>query len=110
MSLNLVDSPVNFLGNPRRIWWMITGLNVWKSMGWSSIIYIAAITSIDPGLYESAIIDGAGKFKQIIYITIPTIVPTIVILFIFSLGHIMSAGFEQQFFLRNQMVSSGMNF
>lgn len=100
MALRLTDSPVHFL-DASMIWGTITGLNVWKSIGWGSIIYIASITSIDPGLYEAAIIDGAGKFKQILYITIPSILPTIVILFIFQLGYLLDAGFEQQLFLRN---------
>ncbi|MCL2361624.1 MAG: ABC transporter permease subunit [Defluviitaleaceae bacterium] len=100
MALGLTDSPVHFL-DASMIWGTITGLNVWKSIGWGSIIYIASITSIDQGLYEAAIIDGAGKFKQIRYITLPSILPTIVILLIFNLGYILNAGFEQQFFLRN---------
>ncbi|MCL2352312.1 MAG: ABC transporter permease subunit [Firmicutes bacterium] len=99
-ALGILKAPVNFL-NAGNIWGTLTGLNVWKSIGWNSIIYIAAIASIDPQMYESAIIDGAGKLKQIFYITLPTIVPTIVILFIFSLGYILNAGFEQQFFLKN---------
>ena len=74
---------------------------VWQEFGWGSIIYIAAITSIDVVLYESARIDGAGKLKQIMYITLPSILPTILILLIFNLGYVLHAGFEQQFFLRN---------
>jgi len=100
MAMRLTDSPIHFL-DASMIWGTITGLNVWKSIGWGSIIYIASITSIDPGMYEAAIIDGAGKLKQIRYITLPSILPTIVILFIFNLGYILNAGFEQQFFLRN---------
>lgn len=99
----LVKEPVNFLGDVNLFWGLVTSMNVWKFVGWNSIIYIAAITTIDVQMYESAIIDGAGKFKQILYITLPTIIPTIVILFIFSLGYILNAGFEQQFFLQNPM-------
>ena len=100
MALRLTRSPIHFLdGN--MIWGMITSLVVWKSIGWGSIIYIASITSIDPGMFEAAIIDGAGKFKQILHITLPSIMPTIVILFIFQLGHLLHAGFEPQLFLRS---------
>jgi len=95
--------PVNFLGSVNMFWGLVTGLNIWQSVGWGSIIYIAAIVSIDPSMYESAILDGAGKFSQIKYITIPMIFPTIMILFIFSLGYILSAGFELQLFLQNPL-------
>ncbi len=72
---------------------------VWQSFGFNSIIYIAAIIGIDPSLYESAKIDGITKFKEVFYITLPTISPTIIILFILRLGSIMSVGFEKVFLL-----------
>lgn len=74
---------------------------IWKSIGWDSIIYFAAIVAISPSLFEAASIDGANKFKQIIHITIPSIRPTIIILFILSLGSLMSAGFDQVYLLQN---------
>lgn len=97
----IVREPIDFLGSPKIFWWLITALNVWKSTGWNSIIYIAAITSLDKQMYESAVIDGASRLKQTLYITLPSILPTILMLFIFSLGYILNAGFEQQFFLQN---------
>lgn len=103
LSLHLIDEPVNFLGDAEHFWPLVTGLNVWKNVGWNSIIYIAAITSIDKQLYESAVIDGANKFKQIIHITIPTIMPTIILLFTFGVGYILNAGLDQQLFLQNPM-------
>jgi putative aldouronate transport system permease protein len=103
MHMNLIDKPINFLGEEDHFWPMVTSLNVWKNIGWNSIIYIAAITSIDKQMYESAVIDGASKFKQIIYITLPTIMPTIILLFTFGVGYILNAGLDQQLFLQNPM-------
>ena len=77
---------------------------MWQGFGFSSIIYIAAITGIDPELYEAARIDGATKFKQAWYVTLPMIVPTIVILFILQLGKIMSVGFEKVFLMYSPAV------
>jgi len=103
LNLGFISKPINFLGSANMFWGLITTLNIWKSVGWNSIIYIAAIISIDPTMYESATLDGAGKFKQIMYITLPSIMPTIIIIFIFSLGYILNAGFEQQLFLQNPL-------
>lgn len=76
----------------------------WKEMGWDSIIYIAAIAAIDPTLYEAATVDGASRFKQVFYITLPCISATIVTLFILQVGRIMNAGFEQIFYMQNPAV------
>lgn len=81
------------------------GSAVWKEAGFGAIIYLAAITSIDPNLYEAASIDGAGKFKQIWTITIPSIMPTAVIMLILSMGRIMDVGFDQIYNLQNAAVS-----
>ena len=74
---------------------------IWKSAGWGTIIYFAAISSVNPELYEAAVIDGANKFQRIIHITIPSILPTIVILLILRLGNMMNNGFEQILVLQN---------
>ncbi|MBB3113137.1 putative aldouronate transport system permease protein [Paenibacillus phyllosphaerae] len=103
LNLKLIDDPINFLGEVDHFWPLVTGLNVWKNVGWNSIIYIAAITSIDKQMYESAMIDGAGKLKQITHITLPTILPTIILLFTFGVGYILNAGLDQQLFLQNPM-------
>jgi len=76
----------------------------WKEIGWSAIVYIAAISAIDPTLYEAAKIDGASKIKQIWYITIPGITSTIAVLFIIRLGYLMEAGFEQIVVMYNSAV------
>lgn len=103
VKLKIVKEPINFLGDVNLFWPFITMLNLWKNIGWNSIIYIAAITSLDKQMYESARIDGASKFKQIFSITIPSIKPTILMLLIFSLGYVLNAGLDQQFFLQNPM-------
>ncbi|GKX29364.1 sugar ABC transporter permease [Vallitalea longa] len=76
---------------------------VLKGMGWSSIIYIAALTGVDPQIHEAAIVDGASKFQRIKYIDLPTILPTIMILLILNLGRIMGVGFEKAYLLQNNI-------
>lgn len=69
--------------------------DIWQFMGWNSILYLAALTNVDPQLYEAASIDGAGKWKQLIHVTLPGIVPTIIITLILSTGSVLSVGFEK---------------
>lgn len=80
------------------------GSGIWKGAGWGAIIYLAALASIDPSLYESASIDGANKWKQIWHITLPGIAPTIVIIFILSVGNVMEVGFDQVYTMKNSAV------
>ncbi|MCR8629994.1 ABC transporter permease [Paenibacillus radicis (ex Xue et al. 2023)] len=80
------------------------GSGVWKEAGWSAIIYLAALTSIDPALYESASLDGAGKFRKIWHITLPGISGIIVLMFILSIGKVMEVGFDHVFVLQNKGV------
>lgn len=77
--------------------------HIWKATGWGSIIYMSALTSVDPQLYEAAIIDGAGKFKQLVYITLPAIAPTAIIMLIRSCGSIMNVGFEKIYLMQNDL-------
>jgi putative aldouronate transport system permease protein len=72
-------------------------------MGWGSIIYLSALSSIDPSLHEAAIVDGAGRFKRMIHIDIPGITPTIVIMFILNIGRLLNVGFEKALLLQNSM-------
>ncbi|OMF07012.1 sugar ABC transporter permease [Paenibacillus sp. FSL H7-0331] len=81
------------------------GSGIWKEMGFSAIIYLAALTTIDPALYESASIDGASKWRQIWHITIPGISTTIVLMFILAMGRIMEVGFDHIYVLQNAVVS-----
>lgn len=75
--------------------------NVWQNMGFNAIIYIAALASIDPTLYEAAVVDGASRFQKIIHISIPGIIPTIIVLFILRIGSIMEIGFEKAYLMQN---------
>ena len=80
--------------------------NIWKNVGMGTIVYLAAISGIDPQLYEAAIIDGAGRLQQTWHITLASIRPTIVILLIFRVGQVMDAGFDQIFAISNKLVIS----
>lgn len=104
MALNIVEEPILFLSKPDYFWGVVAGSNLWKELGWNTILYVAAITAIDPTLYEAAEIDGAGRYKKIWNITLPGIRPTIVILLIMSTGHILQTGFEIPYFLGNGVV------
>ncbi|MFS0726063.1 ABC transporter permease [Paenibacillus sp. 1P07SE] len=96
---------IDFLTNPQYFWGILTGQNIWKDTGWGTIIFLAAMTSIDPQLYEAARIDGASRIRQIWHITLPGIRNVIVILLILRLGHIMDVGFEQVFLMSNGAVA-----
>ena len=104
MGLGLVKEPVFFLGEGKYFWWMVGVINVWKEVGWGTIIYISAMTAIDPCLYEAASIDGAGRCQRILHVTLPGIKSTFVILLIMNIGHLMEAGFEIQYLLGNAQV------
>ncbi len=97
---------INFLGVPG--WWIFTYvlLDVWKGVGWGAIIYLSALTGIDPSLYEAATIDGAGRLKQCWYVTLPGIAPTITILLIMRLGNMASIGFDEAYLLGNDQISN----
>ncbi len=104
LSLRLVDQPVFFLGKGEYFWWLVGVINVWKEVGWNTIIYIAAMTSIDPSLYEAAAIDGAGRFQRILNVTLPGIRSTFMVLLIMNIGHLMEAGFEIQYLMRSGLT------
>ncbi|MBQ1215305.1 MAG: sugar ABC transporter permease [Firmicutes bacterium] len=95
---------INFLNDPAWFRTMYVGSGIWQSFGFSSIIYIAAITGIDPTLYEAGKIDGITKFKEAWYITLPMISQTVVTLFILRLGNILSVGFEKVFLMYSPAV------
>jgi len=104
VNLGIVDSPINFFANPGYFWPIVAFANVWKETGWNAIIYLAAITAIDPSLYEAASIDGAGRWNKIKYVTLPGIKPTIMILLLMNVGNVLNAGFEIQYLLGNGLV------
>lgn len=96
--------PIFFLGSNRWFRPTVIVTDVWQDFGFASIVYIAALTSIDPGLYESAVIDGAGRFARIWHITLPGIATTIALLAVLALGRILEANFEQILVLYNAAV------
>ncbi len=102
--LELTGVRFEALVSPRSFRGLLVVTEIWKTAGWGTIIYLAALSSIDPTLYEAAIIDGARKHQQIRYVTIPSIMPVIVIMFILRVGQILDAGFEQVFVLQNPLV------
>jgi len=106
MGLGLVKEPIFYLSEPKYFWTIVITSDIWKEFGWSAIIYIAAISSISPDLYEAATIDGAGRFQRMRYITVPSIKGTISILFILAVGNILNSNFDQILVLKNQLNES----
>ena len=106
--MGVVDSGINFLASSSHIWLKMTVWNLWKSLGWSAIMYIAAIAGIDQELYEAARIDGAGRFAQIRYITVPGILPTFFVLLMLSIGDVLNSGMEQYYIFQNAMNKSSI--
>ncbi|MFP3122475.1 ABC transporter permease subunit [Ectobacillus funiculus] len=96
--------PVLFLGSNEWFREIIVATDVWKGFGYGAIVYLAALTGIDPGLYEAASIDGANRFKKLLHVTLPGILPTIMLISALNLGNILNAGFDQIFALYNPIV------
>ncbi len=104
MNFHIISKPIDFFAHEGYFWPIVAFANVWKETGWNAIIYLAAITSIDPSLYEAAAIDGAGRWAKIKHVTLPGIKPTIMILLLMNVGNILNAGFEIQYLLGNGLV------
>ena len=104
VSIWLTGSRMNLLTSARHFRGVLVLSDIWKNAGWGTIIYLAAMSQVDPNLYEAAIVDGAGKVRQIIHITLPAISGVIVLLLILRIGWIMNAGFEQILILQNPLV------
>ena len=105
MRAGFINQAINFFAHTKYFWPIVAFANCWKETGWNAIIYLAAITSIDPCLYEASI-DGAGRLAKIRYITLPGIKPTIIILLLMNVGNVLNAGFEVQYLLGNGLVQS----
>ncbi|PZD96264.1 sugar ABC transporter permease [Paenibacillus sambharensis] len=104
MWLGLIDEPIQFMAKGSWFWGIVTVSDLWKEMGWNSIIFLAAITGIDPEQFEAAKVDGAGRWRQIWHITLPGIRSVIIVLLILSIGNLISIGFEKQMLLSNPIV------
>lgn len=96
--------PVNFLGDELWFLFVLIATGIWQGAGYGAVIYLAALAGIDPHLYEAAKIDGAGRWQQVRHVTLPMLVPTIIVLLILSLGNILNAGFDQIYNLYNPIV------
>lgn len=111
MSLNWIKEPLGFLNEAKYFWGLAVGLDIWKEMGWWTIVFLAAIAGVNQDMYEAAKIDGAGRLKRTWYITLPAIKPTIVVVLILALGNLFGGGltgsnFEQSYLLGNTMNST----
>ncbi len=101
-----IQSPPNIMGQAGAFQHIYVWSDVWQHAGWDSIIYIAALAAIDPTLYEAATVDGASKFQRLIYIDLPFLIPTAVILLIMRAGNIMNLGFEKVYLMQNPLNTS----
>jgi ABC-type polysaccharide transport system permease subunit len=99
----LGGSGIDFMADPKLFSSVYVWSGIWQHFGWNSIIYLAALSGISPELHESAMIDGASRFKRILYVDIPGILPTMIILLIMNFGSIMSVGFEKIFLMQNNL-------
>jgi putative aldouronate transport system permease protein len=104
MAMMVGIEPIEFLTNDFWFIVVIIATGIWQAAGDGAVIYLAALSGISPDLYEAAVVDGAGRWKQTWHITIPGLIPTIVTLFILNLGHVLNAGFDQIYNMYNPMV------
>ena len=99
----VIDQGIPFLTSPNNVWITQIGWYLWKSMGWSAIIFFASMSSIDSGLYEAAECDGAGRFARIVHITIPGLLPTLFVMFVLNIANFVNFGLEQPLVFQNVM-------
>lgn len=109
MALHIIKEPITFLAEPNYFWGIVISSDLWKELGWSAIIYLAAISGVSPDLYEAATIDGAGRFQKMRYVTLPGITSTITILFILAVSGVLNSNFDQILVLRNSLNDSASN-
>ncbi|MFS1516163.1 ABC transporter permease [Bacillus sp. SCS-151] len=109
LGLGIIDDRVSYLADPKYFWGIVITSDIWKELGWSAIIYLAAIAGVSPELYESARIDGAGRLQRMWHVTLPSIRPTITILFILAVSGVLNSNFDQILILRNQLNESASN-
>jgi putative aldouronate transport system permease protein len=103
LKLHVIREPIFYLAEPRYFWWIAVVSDIWKEMGWSAIIYLAAITGIDPQLYEAATIDGATRWQKTRFVTVPSIRGAIAIMFVLTVSYLLNSNFDQIFVLKNQL-------
>jgi putative aldouronate transport system permease protein len=103
MSLGTISTPIPFMANPKYFWGITVITGLLKELGWGAILYLAAIAGVDQELYESAMIDGAGRFRKMWHITIPCIKPTLMIMIIFAVSGMLNNNFTQIYVLQNTL-------
>ena len=106
-ALGISNKPVNVLANPDIVWYFQCALGIWKGLGWSSIVYFAAITGVDTELYDAATVDGANRFQRIWYITVPSVSETYIVLLL-SVCNFLSSGLDQYLVFYNALVAEKM--
>lgn len=103
IELGVIDEGINFLASDDHVWLSMWLWGTWKGLGWSAIMYIAALTGIDQSQYEAAAVDGAGRMQKILHITIPGLLPTYFVLLLLSIANLVNNGMEQYFVFQNAM-------
>lgn len=104
--LGILDTGVNYLGKGQYFWTIITCANIWKGVGWSSILYLSAIAGVDEELYQAGAVDGLGRMGMVRHITLPGILSTVALMLILRVGDVLNAGFEQQLLLGTEQTRS----
>ena len=104
IKLGVIEEGINFLAEQKGVWLKMWLWGTWKGLGWSAITYLAAIAGIDHQLYEAALVDGANRWQRIWHVTMPGLIPTFFVLFIISVGNILSSGIEQYYVFSNPMI------
>ncbi len=106
LKFNLAQSAVKFWQTPSLFWLLVTLIRAWKEVGWDAILYLSALAAIDMNQYEAAAIDGCGRFRKIWYITIPNLLPTVVVLWILNMSGIFAASFDASYMLGNSVTAN----
>lgn len=96
--------PVNYLSDPKYFRFIYVASDIWQNVGWGSIIYLASLSAVDPSLYEAAELDGCGRFGKMLHVTLPSLMPVIITLFIMRIGHLLTQGFEKIILLYNPLT------
>lgn len=106
LSTGIADSAIKFWQEPSLFWLLVTLIRAWKEVGWDAILYLAALAAIDETQYEAASLDGCGRFRKIWYITIPNLLPTVVVLWILNMSGIFAASFDASYMLGNSVTAN----
>jgi putative aldouronate transport system permease protein len=106
VTLGVINTPINFLAASTNVWFTMMGYGIWKGLGWSAIMYLAAIAAIDQELYQAATVDGAGRFRLMWHITLPGLLPTYMVLLLLSIASFLNNGIDQYFVFQNPMNQS----